>query len=381
MKFKLLEHTIYNKLNEAVSQNFYYVSDRPVVGKIRQGSEGGIHISNNLIINKALADIRQYETPYYYEVNIKPSALSNPLFMDLELGQWTSKIIAETLLNKNSNKKLVGHHKNFAIEDDDDSYFSDIIPTRNVHYKTNLSIEDVNALNFVIDTYNRHNVVYSFKLLSDWLKSKGYTCIEYANYLETGAGLHCYILFSPYDITQIRPKNVKSIKESINNAEVTTNKGTKIYRNKVFGVGKDMYTKIYAHKNYIKEIVPEDKLNQALNILNKLYPDFTYNGFSYDSKHNTIGFQEAPDFNTAEEPIVGKWVSINLDNNKVTTGTSNAVWHHKWLWVKDDYNGFDVNKSINRSKSYLAELPETTNGTTRNAWYNQLMKNGLDKYI
>ena len=26
------------------------------------------------------------------------------------------------------------------------------------------------------------------------------------------------------------------------------------------------------------------------------------------------------------------------------------IWHHKWMWVKDDYSGFDVEKSKMRSE-------------------------------
>jgi hypothetical protein len=69
----------------------------------------------------------------------------------------------------------------------------------------------------------------------------------------------------------------------------------------------------------------------------------------------------SPDFDSADEPTAGEYCRVNLPgkgcgSQPVVTAirrTSN-IWHHKWLWVTDDYEGFDVEASFQRSQVWLA---------------------------
>ena len=115
---------------------------------------------------------------------------------------------------------------------------------------------------------------------------------------------------------------------------------------------KETHPQVYVHKDYADQVVPADVLNRAEEVLQQKYPDFQYNTIMWDRKSNDIRFDEAPDFDTAREPIAGNTVTV-MPNGETKTGYSDAIWHHKWLWVGNDYKGFDVADSWNWSKQWL----------------------------
>lgn len=123
-------------------------------------------------------------------------------------------------------------------------------------------------------------------------------------------------------------------------------------------VGKRMVGKIYAHRNYEDEVVPADLLARAKEIFNQSF-DLDYVCIRFDTKSRVVAFQCSPDFNESDEPIVGDTVSIYPDKDevKLTPQKNNPqIWHRKYLWVKDDYKGFDVDESKRRAELYDAHL-------------------------
>jgi len=174
-----------------------------------------------------------------------------------------------------------------------------------------------------------------------------------------------------------------------------TLKGSKIER--YLGlVGKQMYGTVYVHKDYASRIMPASVLDRAFKEVTKAYPGFKYNVVEWDSHHDpkTLGkgnrgydivrFSESPDFNTAREPHVGELWQVQLliqeDGSVVPTSVqhshSNAIWHHKWLWVMDDYKGFDVQASKEWSAKWLSKFKEPAKGTDR-TFQVQLKKYGV----
>lgn len=129
-------------------------------------------------------------------------------------------------------------------------------------------------------------------------------------------------------------------------------------------VGKEVGTQLYVHKNYADEVIDSALLDDARELLaNSEYSDFKYKCIMYDKAKNTVRFDEAPNFDTATEPIAGDNVTVNLNDGTVKSGRfSGQIWHHKWEWVKNDYTGFDVEEAWNRSREYynkLREVPES----------------------
>ena len=157
--------------------------------------------------------------------------------------------------------------------------------------------------------------------------------------------------------------------------------GSRIWYDKR-GVGKRVGSKIYMHKNYALDIVPTDVMCAAQNILSLYEPGATYNCICYDLKNpNIVRFDEAPKFNTDREPYPGIMWTVDvsrIDEGErcYRVGYSDAIWHHKWLWVKEEYEGFDVNTSYEWSKRWLNALPEVASGY-RHKWEEQLKKYNL----
>lgn len=154
-----------------------------------------------------------------------------------------------------------------------------------------------------------------------------------------------------------------------------TYKGSPIKRSK-YGVGKLIGGDLYFHKQYADKIIPAEILDNAEQLLQDYYPNFEYNCIRYTPKTGVVSFQEAPDFDTAREPIVGDYVTVSPDGS-IKLGHSNYIWHHKWLWVKNDYTGFDVADAWRWSKRWLAVLQETSDGNGIARWNAQLDRYGL----
>ena len=140
-----------------------------------------------------------------------------------------------------------------------------------------------------------------------------------------------------------------------------TLKGSTIkrFQNKV---GKLVGTQIYVHRKYANEVIPTEILRFAAETLKKFKPNFRFNSVMWNRETNAVRFDEAPDFDTAREPHVGKYITISPDGT-AKEGQSNSIWHHKWLWVKDDYQGFDVDKARQWSTLWIAKLPAIAKGT------------------
>jgi hypothetical protein len=142
-------------------------------------------------------------------------------------------------------------------------------------------------------------------------------------------------------------------------------------------VGKQVGSSVYVHKLYADEVIPAAILHKADAIMTRAKPEFNYNCIMVDAKRKIVRFDEAPDFDTASEPHVGDYVVVSLDGTAPPReGHSDSIWHHKWLWVKDDYTGFDVDKSKEWSRIWLAKLDEPAKGTDL-SWQSQLRRVGL----
>ena len=129
---------------------------------------------------------------------------------------------------------------------------------------------------------------------------------------------------------------------------VKTKKGSVIKRSK-YGVGKLIGGSLYLHRNYVNSL-PGDMQKNILDAESNI-EGFEYNTLKINLTDGSITFINSRDFDTAAEPTVGQYKTVKGD--RVKDGKSNSIWHHKWLWVKNDYSGFDVMDSFERSRKYL----------------------------
>jgi hypothetical protein len=144
---------------------------------------------------------------------------------------------------------------------------------------------------------------------------------------------------------------IKNFEEYIVESVVLkTKKGSPIRRYK--SVGKKMGNDLYFHKKYVDEYIDKDFYNELKNHLPK---EFKFNIIKYNKKNETISFINSPDFDTADEPIVSDSYKVTKTGKvtKTKEKTPPQIYHHKWLFVKDNYRGFNVPNSIKRSKEWL----------------------------
>lgn len=132
------------------------------------------------------------------------------------------------------------------------------------------------------------------------------------------------------------------------NRRLKTQKGSAIKRSK-YGVGKLIGGFLYLHKQYVKDVIPKKVYKNAIEKTKGFY----FNVVKWNVKDNTISLFNSPDFDSADEPVAGEYMTISPDG-KVKKGFTKSIWHHKWLWVKDNYKGFDVEKSFQRSQKWLS---------------------------
>ena len=160
-----------------------------------------------------------------------------------------------------------------------------------------------------------------------------------------------------------------------------TLKGSRIWYSK-YSVGKAIGSKLYVHKDYADMAIPKHIYEKAKELLYKYEPGLSFNCLCYDTKTpNIIRFDEAPNFDSAREPRPG--IMWTVDVSRIHEGErcyrvsySDAIWHHKWMWVKEDYKGFDVQENYEWSKLWLSKLDEVASGS-QNKWSEQLRKVGL----
>ncbi|MDF1845504.1 MAG: hypothetical protein P1U77_29190 [Rubripirellula sp.] len=117
-------------------------------------------------------------------------------------------------------------------------------------------------------------------------------------------------------------------------------------RSAKYGVGKEIGGAIYVHRQY------EDVLPEQAVVAKELVPlAFVYTVVKFDLKQEVTSFIKCSDFDCAHEPTVGESVSVKKDGSLAHRKPPDDpyVYHHKWLFVRDDYAGFDVQSSRTRS--------------------------------
>jgi hypothetical protein len=126
-------------------------------------------------------------------------------------------------------------------------------------------------------------------------------------------------------------------------------------------------SQLYIHRAYAdltKVLFPYPVLIWAASLFECLPDRFEYNCLCLGLHHKDVRFDEAPDFNDAREPHVGRWLRVSC-SGKVTQGHSDMIWHHKWLWVRPEHAGFDVEKSRRWSARYSPLIAGAPSGSAR----------------
>lgn len=139
-------------------------------------------------------------------------------------------------------------------------------------------------------------------------------------------------------VNQVAVRVGKSIKIDLN--EQLHAVGLK--RSKMFGVGKEYSGSIYVHRTY-EDNFPVKKAKKHLP------PNYKYDVVKYTPKTGAFSFIKSPDFDTNPEPANAGGIMVTSEGRTSTSPDAGWIYHHKWAFVKDDYQGFDVDESKRRS--------------------------------
>lgn len=133
-----------------------------------------------------------------------------------------------------------------------------------------------------------------------------------------------------------------------------TRAGSLIARSSTYGVGKFIGGKLYVHRQY-EDVIPDINLiKDYIKFSPRELLTHPYNVVIYSRIGRRYSFVEVPNFDTVDEPEVGRITTFRLNGNHPVSRSSGSIYHHKWLFVKDDYTGFSVQESFDRSKAWLA---------------------------
>ena len=121
-------------------------------------------------------------------------------------------------------------------------------------------------------------------------------------------------------------------------------------RSRRYGVGKEIGGAVYLHRDY------EHVIGSLVEEAKKALPTgFEYTVVKYALDTSTVSFIHSPDFDSAPEPAVGDLWTVHQDG-RATFRRQPAdpyIYHHKWLFVRDDYPRFDVSESHQRSTLWM----------------------------
>ena len=122
-------------------------------------------------------------------------------------------------------------------------------------------------------------------------------------------------------------------------------------RSRRYGVGKDIGGALYVHRS-VQDVLPSDTLRTAKS---KLPAGYSYQVVKFHEKKGVFSFVRVPGFDTQSEPGIEETISV-MPNGSVQRRSlgGNVIYHHKWLFVRDDYKGFDVEASKRRSAAIAA---------------------------
>jgi hypothetical protein len=131
-------------------------------------------------------------------------------------------------------------------------------------------------------------------------------------------------------------------------------------RREKHGIGKVIKKDKWVHFSALDAITEDEQhlVQKAITFLPAPLSKDTEIIVKVNIEESYVVFAESPDWNTATEPIQGRWERIaGLDTSQPVYSSSRMqdnpmIYHHKWMFVKDDYPGFDVKESMEWSETW-----------------------------
>jgi hypothetical protein len=122
-------------------------------------------------------------------------------------------------------------------------------------------------------------------------------------------------------------------------------------RSRRYGVGKEIGYAVYVHRDY------EEHLGDVVEWAKRHLPEsYDYTVVKLNQRNDSVSFIQCPGFDTEHEPAITGIVVVTADGQVQhrSLPVDPYIYHHKWLFVADDYSGFDVAASKKRSKKWIS---------------------------
>jgi DNA phosphorothioation-associated putative methyltransferase len=122
-------------------------------------------------------------------------------------------------------------------------------------------------------------------------------------------------------------------------------------RSRRYGIGKEIGYAVYVHRDY------EDRLGPTVEWAKRHLPEhYEYSVVKLNQRNDSVSFIQCPGFDVEHEPAITAIIVVNASGQmqRRTTPADPYIYHHKWLFVADDYRGFDVAASKARSEQWIA---------------------------
>ena len=142
--------------------------------------------------------------------------------------------------------------------------------------------------------------------------------------------------------------------------------------------GKVFDKHVYVHKNYAHLIPHKIDMDIVKELAKELPQDFKFNLIRYFRTNNPDGFKQvtfinAIGFDSMREPILGDSYYVekllnyrtnvmDLTVKLVKMKKNPQIYHHKWVFVPQDYPGFDWKEAKEWSEKWKSVM--NTRGTT-----------------
>lgn len=121
---------------------------------------------------------------------------------------------------------------------------------------------------------------------------------------------------------------------------------------------KKIGANIYVHKSNGDKLSENIRLAIRLIEMKHIPSGFNFEIIKINTNKNTISFIQSNNWNYAREPEVGDAYVFNLEEQKGKIIKSKGqIYHHKWMFVSDDYKGFDVNAAKAWSETWTSKIP------------------------
>lgn len=144
---------------------------------------------------------------------------------------------------------------------------------------------------------------------------------------------------------------------------------------------------IYIHRSNVDEL-SQEQLDLVWDRLAGLArSEYCYALGTYEIikiTKDAVSFIDCEGWDELREPVVGNAYNVKADYSVKLTKKREKnpqIYHHKWMFVAEDYNGFDVEKEKAWSKRWQSVVPKGLSSSlgSLNNWNEFLMEYGLEK--